>query len=153
MLTSLAMVEDVPAIEPATPTDLDRVERLLAANDLPTADVREAGPRFVIARVDGETVGVGGLERHGDAGLLRSVAVGDSYRGQGYGAAVCADLEARARQAGVSTLYLLTTTAADYFRQRGYEPVVRSTVPERLRATRQFTDLCPDSATCMRKPL
>ena len=140
-------------LEPATPTDLDRVERLLAANDLPTADVRAAGPQFYIARADGKPVGVGGLELHGNAGLLRSVVVPDSHRGRGYGTAICAALEACANQADVETLYLLTTTAADFFREHGYATVDRTAAPERLRSSRQFADLCPDSATCMRKSL
>ena len=141
------------SLEPATPTDLDRVERLLAANDLPTADVRADAPRFYVARVDGEAVGVGGLELHGDAGLLRSVVVADPHRGRGYGTAIRAALEACAEQADVETLYLLTTTAADFFREHGYVVVDRAAAPERLRTSRQFADLCPESATCMRKSL
>ena len=141
------------SLEPATPTDLDRVERLLAANDLPTADVRADAPQFYVARADGDPIGVGGLELHGDAGLLRSVVVADPHRGRGYGKAICATLEACAEQADVETLYLLTTTAADFFRDHGYTAVDREAVPKRLRASRQFADLCPDSATCLRKSL
>ena len=141
------------SLEPATPTDLDRVERLLAANDLPTADVRADAPRFYVARVDGEAVGVGGLELHGDPGLLRSVIVPHPHRGRGYETAICAKLEAVARQADGETLYLLTTTATDFFREHGYVVVDRAAAPERLRSSRQFSDLCPDSATCMRKSL
>ena len=141
------------SLERATPTDLDRVERLLAANDLPTADVRADAPRFYLARADDAPVGVGGLELHGDAGLLRSIVVADSHRGRGYGTAICAALEACVKQADVETLYLLTTTATDFFGNRGYAVVDRTAVPERLRSSRQFADVCPDSATCMRKSL
>jgi amino-acid N-acetyltransferase len=141
------------SLEPATPTDLDRVERLLAANDLPTADIRADAPQFYVAWVDGDPVGVGGLELHGDAGLLRSVVVADPHRGRGFGTAICAALEACAEQADVETLYLLTTTATDFFGNRGYAVVDRTAVPERLRSSRQFADLCPDSATCLRKSL
>jgi len=147
------MTEDTVSIEAATPTDLDRVERLLAANDLPTADVHDDAPQFYLARLDGAVVGVGGLELHGDAGLLRSVVVAQPHRRRGYGATICDGLEARASRAGVGTLYLLTTTAADYFRERGYDPVARSAVPAAVRSTRQFGTLCPDSATCLRTRL
>jgi amino-acid N-acetyltransferase len=145
------MAEDRVELAPATPADLDRVERLLSANDLPTADVRDDAVRMYVARVDGEPVGAGGLEVHGADGLLRSVVVAESHRGRGYGAAICEHLEARARRAGVGTLYLLTTTAVEFFRARGYGPIDRAAVPEAVRATRQFSELCPATATCMRR--
>lgn len=147
------MTTHSPSIERATELDLEHVERLLAANDLPTADVRDSAPAFFIGRVDGDVVGVGGLETHGNVGLLRSVVVPEQHRGRGYGAAICAALESRAGEDGVSTLYLLTTTATEFFRARGYELVDRDGVPGAVRETSQFTDLCPASATCMRKRL
>ena len=147
------MPDDAVDLAPATPADLDRVERLLSANDLPTVDVRDDAVLVYVARVDGEMVGAGGLEAHGADGLLRSVVVAESHRGRGYGAAICDDLEARARRAGVGTLYLLTTTAAGFFRARGYAPIDRAAVPEAVRATRQFSELCPATATCMRREL
>lgn len=147
------MPDDDLSIQPATPSDLDRVERLLAANDLPTADVTAEAPQFYLASHGGTLVGVGGLERYGADGLLRSVVVAEHHRGNGYGEAICDALAARARRAGVTTLYLVTTTAADYFRRRGYTAIDRSTVPEAIGATRQLAELCPDSATCMRAHL
>lgn len=54
---------------------------------------------------------------------------------------------------GVETLYLLTTTAAGFFADRGYERVDRSVVPAPVRGTTQFSTLCPESATVMRKGL
>lgn len=141
------------SIDPATADDLDLVERLLESNDLPTSDVRDAAPEFVVGRLDDEPVGVGGIEAYGHVGLLRSIVVAEAHRGRGYGAALCDALEARARADGVSTLYLLTTTAAGFFRARGYEAVDREAVPSGIRETSQFTDLCPASATRMRTDL
>ncbi|WP_121820223.1 arsenic resistance N-acetyltransferase ArsN2 [Halostella salina] len=132
---------------------LDYVETLLAANDLPTADVREKPDCFYVASDGDERVGVGGVERDGDAGLLRSVVVDRSARGEGYGAALCEALEAEASADGVGTLYLLTTTAAAFFAARGYEVVERDAAPTALRGTAEFDDLCPAAATCMRKSL
>ncbi|SHH44605.1 arsenic resistance N-acetyltransferase ArsN2 [Halobaculum gomorrense] len=140
--------------------DLDRVEALLSANDLPTEDVRTGPGQFYLARDrdderDGgdAVVGVGGVERHGPTGLLRSVAVEESSRGEGYGTALCAALEDRARREGVETLYLLTTTAAGFFGRLGYGAVDRESVPPAIRSTTEFAALCPASATCMRKRL
>lgn len=133
--------------------NLGYVERLLAESDLPTEDVRSSPARFYVAFDGDDRVGVGGIEPVGDAGLLRSVAVEPSRRGEGYGSALCAALETRARAEGIETLYLLTTTAADFFAGRGYERVERSAVPAGIRETTEFAALCPDSAVCLRRAL
>lgn len=135
----------------ADAADLDRVEALLAANDLPTSDVRTGPGRFYLARDGDAVVGAGGVERYGSDGLLRSVVVEGSNRGDGYGTALCAALEDRARRGGIQTLYLLTTTAAGFFERLGYESIPRQSAPASVRSTTEFADLCPSSATCMRK--
>lgn len=145
-------MDEAVTLEPADGR-LGLVERLLGAADLPSADVRSAPAEFYLAFVDGEVVGVGGLEGAGSAGLLRSVAVREPARGNGVGTAICDGLEATAREDGTETLYLLTTTAADFFAARGYTAVDRSAAPAPVRETTQFAELCPASATCMRKPL
>ena len=77
----------------------------------------------------------------------------EDVRGQGYGAAVCDAIEREARADGVDETYFLTTTAAGFFAGRGYDAVPRESAPDAVRATEQFADLCPASATCMRKSL
>jgi amino-acid N-acetyltransferase len=62
-------------------------------------------------------------------------------------------IEARGRAADVEALFLLTTTAADFFGTRGYELIDREAVPEAVAETAEFSELCPDAATCMRKRL
>lgn len=147
------MTDSPIAVREADVEDLDRVEALLESNDLPTRDVRAKPESFFVGEADGAFVGIGGVERHGPAGLLRSVVVEESSRGQGYGAALCDALEERARADDVDTLYLLTTSAAGFFRARGYEPIDREDAAPAVRRSAQFTDLCPASATCMRKQL
>jgi amino-acid N-acetyltransferase len=129
------------------------VETLLARNGLPSADVRENPAWFFVATAHGDRVGVGGIERHGRHGLLRSLAVETDARGEGYGTAICDALEARARDDGLETLTLLTTTASAFFAARGYDVVDRETAPDRIRDTTEFSDLCPANATCMQKSL
>ena len=138
-------------LEPAGDA-LAYVERLLARNGLPS-DVRTAPAGFYVARDGQRRVGAGGLERCGDAALLRSVVVERSARGEGIGTALCDALEARAAEAGVDRLYLLTTTAADFFAARGYQRVDRADVPATVRETSEFAELCPDAAAAMTKPL
>lgn len=135
----------------ATGDALADVEALLAANDLPATDVGEDTGAFYVAYDEGDAVGIGGLETYGSVALLRSVVVREGARGGGYGAAVCDALEREAREAGVDETYLLTTTASGFFAARGYDEVPRESAPDAIRATEQFADVCPDSATCMHK--
>jgi amino-acid N-acetyltransferase len=143
------MTEERITLHSAAPDDIDAVERLLTANDLPTEDVRDKPECFYVALSDRERVGVGGLEVHGTDGLLRSLVVQEPHRGSGLGAALCRALEARARRNGVRRLYLLTTTAESFFRRLGYERVDRRDVPDSIRETSEFADLCSSRATCM----
>ena len=147
------MIDSDIVIREAESGDFDGIELLLEANDLPSDDVRTAPARFFIAESDGEFVGAGGVEIHGSDGLLRSVVVVESARADGLGSTLCDELEERAKEAGVDKLYLLTTTAEGFFRQLGYEPIERETVPPGIRETTEFRDLCPSTATCMRKEL
>lgn len=133
--------------------EIGRIERLLEANGLPHRDVQKKPGCFFTAHSDAEFIGAGGVETHGPSGLLRSLVITESNRGQGYGTALCTALEEYARTREVERLYLLTTTAAPFFRRRGYEATVRGDAPERIQRTTEFADLCPDSATCMRKTL
>lgn len=137
----------------ATSESIDRVVDLLRANDLPNADVPAKADRFYLGYAGTEMVGVGGFEQRGHEGLLRSVAVKEAERGQGYGGALCDAIEDRAAENGVRRLYLLTTTEAPFFRSIGYRQIPRETAPEAIRSTTEFADYCPDSATCMCKDI
>lgn len=147
------MADSSLTLHPADEDSLDYVTELLSANDLPTADVEATDATFYLASVDGERVGIGGIERDGEVGLLRSVVVETAARGRGLGTTLTEALEARAAADGIETLYLLTTTAADFFAGRGYERVAREAVPEPINETTEFSELCPSSATCLRKSL
>lgn len=129
------------------------VEALLEQNDLPWQDVEDNPDCFYVAYDDEEPVGIGGIEPYGVHGLLRSVVVEESARGSGVGTALCDELEAVARSNGIETLYLLTTTAAAFFADRGYVEMARAEAPTPIQRTTQFEDRCPATATCMKKSL
>jgi amino-acid N-acetyltransferase len=98
-------------------------------------------------------VGVAGLELLGDSALLRSVAVAEPHRDHGTGKELFRVVSAKARAQKVRKLYLLTTTAAAYFERLGFSRLERSAAPAEVRATREYSQLCPDSSQLMVKDL
>lgn len=137
-----------------TAEDLDAVKKLLAAASLPFEDLYvSAMPDFLVQYEDGELIAVGGIEPYGKGGLLRSVAVSEKARGRGLGTAITRALEVHAESRGIETLYLLTTTAADFFPRHGYVAFDRDAVPEAVAKSREFSSICPASAVCLRKIL
>jgi amino-acid N-acetyltransferase len=137
-----------------SPDEQQQVLRLLAQCGLPVEDVDpDLLHHFIRARGAGGLAGVVGLQPLDHAALLRSLAVAPGQRGLGIGSRLCDEAEALARADKVSDLYLLTTSAADWFAARGYARVERSTLPEAVRETSEFRQLCPASAVAMHKRL
>lgn len=131
-----------------------KVISLLAACSLPNADVSAKKlEHFFGCGTEMNPSGVVGVELYGDFALLRSLAVAKSVRGQGCGTRLVKQVEAYAQSRGVKRLYLLTTTAESFFDSLGYERVDRETVPESIRATTEFSGLCPTTAAVMVKAL
>lgn len=142
-----------PTLRAATTADADIIRHLLERNGLPTSDLATARPEFLIATRDGETLGIGALERFGGAALLRSVAVATEWRRSGVGRVLVTELERRARAAGIGELILLTLTAEDFFARLGYSAKDRAQVPPAVLDSAEFRSLCPASAVCMAKAL
>lgn len=139
----------------AAADDHDRIVELLRVNQLPTEDITAEKLRhFLVCEANGTGLaGCVGLEVFDDAGLLRSLAVASGARSKGLGSAALSEIEATARSAGLTRLYLLTTTAADFFERHGYSRADRTAVPTAIAACSEFTSLCPASAICMTKDL
>ena len=74
-------------------------------------------------------------------------------RNRGYGALVTNALAAQARANGVARLWLLTTDASAFFARLGWREADRAGAPSLIAASRQFSDLCPASATLMVRAL
>jgi amino-acid N-acetyltransferase len=130
--------------------DLPAIKRLLLDNALPTAGVDEHWKTFVVAR-DGEAiVACGGSEAYEFAALLRSIAVHPDYRSLGIGRKIVRQLLDRLASRGIREFYLLTTTAQEYFRKRGFKVIDRDEVHPQLLGSEEFRGACPDSAVCMR---
>lgn len=145
----------MPTFRPARFEDYVAIRALLVTQGLPSEDVGasdEVG-RFHLAEQDGQIVGCAGLEVYGTDALLRSVAVTPSMRGSGLGRALVGIAERYAAAIGVRRLFLLTTSAADYFSRIGYKSCDRSVAPPPIQTSSQFSGLCPASAVCMSKQL
>lgn len=142
------------SIRSAEPGDLTAVESALRDADLPLDGLHDQfGDCYAIAESNGQLIGVEGIEIHGDDGLLRSAAVLPGWRGKGVGDALTRDRIEWARRRGLRSLYLLTTTAGDYFPRFGFVVTERSSAPEAVRRSREFSEACPASALFMALPL
>lgn len=133
--------------------DWPAAAELLAATGLPQAGAREHFSTFVLAFRGERLIACAGTEDYGADALLRSVAVAPSEQRSGIGRALVAHALARARGRGIRTLWLRTTTAADFFARFGFGTVALEAVPAALRASAEFNGACPASATVMRLAL
>jgi amino-acid N-acetyltransferase len=138
--------------EPARPHDLRGALDLLGRSELTDRDVSEGwGHYFVVREDDGRVVGVAGLELHGEDGLLRSVAVDPDYRGQGLARSLVEAVVQRAARVGLRAVYLLTTSARDYFARRGFSDCERAEAPALIRESWEFRSGCPSTASFMKR--
>jgi N-acetylglutamate synthase-like GNAT family acetyltransferase/SAM-dependent methyltransferase len=138
-------------LRPARAADLPAVRGLLSSCKLPAEGVEDPfGDRYVVAEDRDQVVGVAGIELHGAHGLLRSVAVAPESRLSGVGAALVLDRLQWAEEAGVKSLYLLTTDAARYFHRHGFRAVAREAAPPEIQKSREFSEMCPSTARLMR---
>lgn len=133
--------------------EFDTVYALLLESKLDSSDLKQANIRLFRFEENNELIGVAGLEIFGTHALLRSVAVGKKFQGKGIGNEVVCQIERISKVSGISSLYLLTTTAHGFFESRGYQIIHRDEFPEELKQTAQFSGLCPVSAICMKKVL
>lgn len=138
--------------EPATADDLAEVTQLLVRAGLTTVGISDHFPSgYIVAREGKSIVGVAGLEVYGAYGLLRSVAIDVEYRAQGLGRHLVEERVWAAGRSGLHRVYLLTTTAGDYFRELGFAAVPRESAPAVIQASKEFASVCPSSALLMVK--
>ena len=126
----------------------------LKTSKLPIEDIEAPGRLFFrFETVEGLPVGFGGLELHASEALMRSVVVLPPVRRQGIGAAIVASLELETQLHGCRNLWLITTSAAEFFDRLGYVRCDRAAVPSAISTTTEFAALCPASADVLVKHL
>src|SRR6266496_2099274 len=113
------------ALRRASAGDLPAIEDLLVKTSLPVGGVDDLMDSFIVAEGGDRVIGAAGVERAGEYGLLRSVAVDPEVQGRGVGRALVERLIADSEENGIAELYLLTTTAEKYFPAFGFTKIDR----------------------------
>lgn len=125
-------VDDIPAI-------LALVRPMEAAGELvhrPQELLETEIEHFSVIERDGALIATAALLPFADerAGEIACVAVDPDYQGGGRADTLLHHLERRARREQMSALYVLTTAAEHFFRERGFEPCGPGDLPETRRA-------------------
>ena len=139
-------------IRPVKADDLKTIHSLLLRYKLPLDGLEEA-KLWVLQLDGGEVVGVAGLELYSNQGLLRSVAVADSMHNHGYGATLANYAICEARKSRVQELFLLTTTAPEFFKKLGFKKESREKVIGSIADSVEFKSACPKTAVLMSSAL
>lgn len=142
-------------VEEIRPQTCPELSAQLAAAGLPVDDLVLPGRRFFrFWDNHAEPIGFAGHEALGPHGaLLRSLVVMPGQRGRGLARPMVGWLLDQLRREGATEAWVLTTTIADFATRLGFVQVDRAQAPPSLRATRQFSALCPASAVLLRKSL
>ena len=138
-------------IRPARPEDWPSIRALLEARNLPIDGAESHLADFLVATnpASNAAVGVAGLERYGEVGLIRSVAVAEDGAARGLGSALVRALLQNAAERGIGAVYLLTTTAASWFPRFGFRVIRREDLPQALGESAELRGACPSTAVAM----
>lgn len=142
-------------LRPANAADEVAVSNLLLGAGLVALDPSaQFGPQYVVAATgSGVLVGVAGIEQHGPDGILRSVAVAKDMQQQGIGKLLAQDRLHWAERHGIRRLFLLTTTACDYWKHLGFMEIDRAAAPPAIQSSHEWSSACPATATAMVRSL
>lgn len=122
---------------------------LLKASSLPADDLNYKRDLLVGYYEGDSLVGTGALEIHGNYALLRSLSVKLGIRGKSVGTTITEYLLDEARKKKLKAIYLLTETARGFFLKKGFTEVQRDEVPADVKASSEFSHVCPVTAVVM----
>ncbi len=123
---------------------------LLQQHQLPTSDIDRDKLLYLLYKGE-KVIGTAGLEIFEDCALLRSVSVIKKEQGKGFGRIINEEMEKFVKESGISCLYLITTSAKDFFDKLGYCIINREDSLLAIKQTAEFTSLCPSTAIVMKK--
>jgi amino-acid N-acetyltransferase len=139
------------SIEPARGEDGPAILRLLSVAGLPIDGALDHLDTAVVARAGRRVVACAALEVYGDGALLRSVVVDAAAKGHGIGTQVTTAVLNLASALGTPAVYLLTTTAEEFFPRFAFERIGRDQVPAGVQMSVEFQSACPSTAIVMRR--
>jgi len=139
-------------IVPASQNSFSAAIDLLKKNNLPTEDINPGTQLFVVEEND-TVVGTVAVQYDFNVALLRSLCVSDDKRNTGIGETLVEFIEHYVQKQGVQSVYLLTTTAENFFLKKGYKKMDRKEVPEFIKNTKEYSVLCSASSSLMKKEI
>jgi amino-acid N-acetyltransferase len=129
--------------------DFYQFKELIADAGLPIEDLNYQKQILISFFEENIFIATVGLEIYGTDALLRSVAVVKEKQKQGIGSLILEQLKPVLIENKIQNLYLLTETAKDFFLKKGFELIERKDVPESVKASAEFSSICPASAIVM----
>ena len=139
------------SIRHAREGDFLQIVAILQEVGLLTDGLSPGMPDLYVADVGGAIVGCAALESNGSTGLLRSVGVLPTGQGAGIGGRLIEAVHARVMDLGLESIYLLTTTADEYFLKFGYEPSAEEDLPRVVTGSAEYLTCSASGAATMRK--
>jgi len=131
--------------------ELESLQNFLKNNQLPADDLTLEGGLFLLYyNTEEKLIGSGGLEFYNDKALLRSLAVSQELRGQQVGKRIVSDLILLAADNNKKEVFLLTQTAYYFFQKLGFSEIPRDQVPDEIKSSTEFSQVCPTTAQVMK---
>lgn len=121
----------------------------LKSSNLPADDLDYKRDLLVGYYEGDDLVGTGGLEVYGPYALLRSLSVKMGIRGKSVGSTITEYLLEQAKKKNLKAIFLLTTNAQGFFQKKGFAEIKRELVPNEVKASSEFSNVCPTSAAVM----
>lgn len=137
------------SVQRANALDIAEIKELLTASGLPIVGVDKAVEQFLVAK-DSQVIGVLGALYNPPKALLRSFAVIPMQRSKGIGATLVAEIFKELQRQKLEEVYLITDTAAEYFKRIGFFEISRAEMPAKLLKESGLEQACPCSSSCMK---
>jgi amino-acid N-acetyltransferase len=131
--------EDLEKMRDATPDDVGGIIKLIEPLEAdgtlvkrPRELIEREIDRFVVLEHDGFIFGCAALYPFArlQTGELACLTVHPEYQGYGDGERLMKRIEARAKAAGITKLFVLTTRTAHFFIKRGFKPAALDDLPQ-----------------------